>query len=89
MELKNLMEEVVWQELKEVLRQREDICHCQNCQHDIAALALNQLPPKYVATQNGEIYAKVVMLRAQLHADVLTAISKALLTVTQNPRHGS
>lgn len=48
MEFRNYMEELVICVLDEILARQEIGCKCQRCRLDIAALALNNLPPKYV-----------------------------------------
>lgn len=87
MELKNCMEDIVWQSLDEMLSTREDICKCKKCRYDIMALALNFLPPRYVVTDAGETFAKVDSLEQQFSVDVLTAITNAMIIVGTRPRH--
>ena len=58
LEIKNYMEEVVFNHMDKVLNNME-ICKCEKCRMDIAAIALNNLPTKYVVTQKGELYSKV------------------------------
>jgi competence protein ComFB len=84
--LKNYMEEVVLHLMDSVLEDI-DMCKCELCLMDIAALALNNLPPKYVATEKGELYSKVNSLRNQFEVDVITAIAKAAVIVKAAPRH--
>ncbi|AEY65953.1 MULTISPECIES: late competence development ComFB family protein [Eubacteriales] len=84
--LKNYMEEVVFNLIDGVL---DDInmCKCELCVKDIAALALNSLPPKYIASEKGELYSKVNSLRNQFEVDVISAITKAAVLVKEAPRH--
>lgn len=84
--LKNYMEEVVLNLMEGVL---DDInmCKCELCVMDIAALALNDLPPKYIATEKGELYSKANSLRNQFEVDVIAAITKAAVLVKRSPRH--
>ena len=84
--IKNYMEEVVLNSIEGIL---DDInmCKCQLCVMDIAALALNDLPPKYIATEKGELYSKVNNLRNQFEVDVISAITKAAVLVKRSPRH--
>ncbi len=86
--IKNYMEEVVLNLMEGVL---DDInmCKCELCVMDIAALALNDLPPKYIATEKGELYSKVNSLRNQFEVDVIAAITKAAVLVKRAPRHKS
>ncbi|MDF2984613.1 MAG: Late competence development protein ComFB [Eubacterium sp.] len=84
--IKNYMEEVVLNLMEGVL---DDInmCKCELCVMDIAAIALNDLPPKYIATEKGELYSKVNSLRNQFEVDVIAAITKAAVLVKRAPRH--
>jgi len=47
-ELRNLMEDVVNHALEDV-KKYYDFCSCDQCRMDICALALNKIPPRYVA----------------------------------------
>jgi len=84
--IKNYMEEIVFNLINEVL---EDInvCKCGKCTMDIAAIALNDLPPKYIVTEKGELYSKINALRQQFEVDVIAAITKAAVLVKRKPRH--
>ncbi len=84
--LKNYMEEVVLNLMEGVLDDI-NVCKCEMCKMDIAALALNDLPPKYIATEKGELYSKVNSLRNQFEVDVIAAITKAAVLVKRAPRH--
>lgn len=86
-ELWNLMEELVWDALDEFLRDRPEICACEKCRLDIAALALNELPPRYVVTERGKVFAKVAQLECQFETDILLAVLRAVEKVGRNPRH--
>ncbi|ACL75044.1 late competence development ComFB family protein [Ruminiclostridium cellulolyticum] len=84
--LKNYMEEVVFNLIDSVLNDI-DMCKCELCIKDIAALALNSLPPKYIVSEKGELYSKVNSLRSQFEVDVISAITKAAVLVKKTPRH--
>lgn len=85
-QIKNYMEEIVFNQIKEVL---DDInaCSCDKCMLDIAAIALNDLPPKYIVTEKGELYSKINALKQQFEVDVVAAITKAAVLVKRRPRH--
>jgi len=88
MKLRNLMEDIVCQRLDEVLAgEKEVICHCEQCRLDVTALALNELPPRYVVTRRGETYSKADLLEIQRYVDVVSAITKAVKVVQGKPRH--
>lgn len=84
--LKNQMEDAVFLILKEVLKNR-DICKCERCQKDIMAVALNNLPTKYVVTEKGKIYAKTDLLSRQFRTDIIIQILNAIKLVSKNPNH--
>ena len=85
-QIKNYMEEIVFQQMKSVLPDL-NTCSCDKCLLDIAAIALNSLPPKYVVTEKGELYSKIETLKQQFEVDVVAAVTKAAVIVKRNPRH--
>jgi competence protein ComFB len=85
--IKNYMEDLVWQALEEILAVRPHICHCDHCRHDIAAVALNALPPKYIVTHKGETFTRIRMLETQFSTDIITAIIRAVEVVAAKPNH--
>lgn len=82
----NMMESFVEEVLEKMLPDL-DCCTCEQCQSDIIAWALNQLPPKYVATQAGGAISKADTLRIQHLTDVRTAIIQGAQLVKDHPRH--
>ena len=66
-----------------------DFCYCEQCRLDILALALNQLPPRYVVTDLGDTYSRADMLETQKEIDILGAVLNAVEVVRQHPRHKS
>ncbi|MDR1703999.1 MAG: late competence development ComFB family protein [Clostridiales bacterium] len=84
--LKNYMETVV-EELLGYGMKSAECCECEICKADVAAIALNNLPPQYVAGR--EIYAKLNTMRQQFYVDVLTEVTKAASVVAKSPRHDS
>ncbi|MGE5328906.1 MAG: late competence development ComFB family protein [Deltaproteobacteria bacterium] len=84
--IKNYMEEVVYGFFDEILKDL-NVCNCEKCRMDIAAIALNQLPAKYIVTEKGELYSKINTLRQQFEVDVIAAITKAAVLVKRSPRH--
>ncbi len=83
----NYTEELVKDALKDMLEKRDDICKCSLCWADMASLALNQLEPKYVTTQKGEIYSRLEEFKFQVKADVIINVTKAIEKVKERPRH--
>ena len=85
-EYKNIMEALVEEEFERA-KNTLNCCTCEACRNDIIAFALNQLPPKYVATRKGEVYSKTYILRNQHYADMMAALAKGANLVRENPRH--
>ncbi|MFZ5943373.1 MAG: late competence development ComFB family protein [Bacillota bacterium] len=83
----NLTEILVERVVEEQYKKRTGICPCDTCKADIMAYALNQLPPRYVNTDKGELYVRAGTLNSQMATDLLVAVSKAIEHVTKNPRH--
>lgn len=87
MEMKNYMEDLVWEQLDSVIARHRHLCHCERCRYDIAALALNFLPSRYVVTDKGMTYTKIKALEQQFNIDIVTAISHAAVIVGKQPHH--
>ena len=83
MKLHNLMEDEVIRIIDEFLKDREDICTCDKCKLDIAAIALNNLKPKYVVTEKGSLFAKVDILDYQFDVDLIKEVTKAAKIVRE------
>ncbi|MGI6487314.1 MAG: late competence development ComFB family protein [Syntrophomonadaceae bacterium] len=87
MEVRNVVETLVWQNLDQVLDRKEGACKCERCRADIVARALNRLKPRYVVSTTGEVYVKAEFLEPQFQLDVITALAEAVNRVSNNPRH--
>ncbi len=85
--VKNMVEPLVWDTLKKVLDSKPEACRCEKCQADMAAYALNKLPPKYVVSRKGEILARAVSLDNKYYIAVLVAVTEAVEIVSRKPRH--
>jgi len=84
----NIMELVVDEVIDDLLKVPTlEVCRCDRCYIDIKALALNRLPPKYVVTERGEVFAKLDTFRNQVRVDVLKAVIEAIEIVRQRPSH--
>lgn len=82
----NLIEDMVLETVNELLK-KEGVCDCEQCKLDVAAIALNSLPPRYVVTAKGASYAKADMLDLQKYIDIIGAVTKAIKLVKEHPRH--
>jgi competence protein ComFB len=84
--LKNYMEEVVFNLMPDILKDI-NMCTCEKCVLDISAIALNDLPPKYIVSEKGELYSRIDALTQQFEVDIISAVIKAAVLVKRNPRH--
>ncbi|MHB8916439.1 MAG: late competence development ComFB family protein [Desulfocucumaceae bacterium] len=83
MGLINVTETTLFEQLKKIIDKR-DICKCERCRLDIAAIALNKLPPNYVVTTEGEV---VRAISPQLKIDVQRELENAISLVAKRPHH--
>lgn len=87
MHLKNSMEDLVFQHIDGIIARNEGVCNCERCKLDIAALALNFLPPRYIVTEKGEMFTRIKSLEQQFSIDIITAITHAITIVRNNRSH--
>ncbi|MDD2703128.1 MAG: late competence development ComFB family protein [Candidatus Omnitrophica bacterium] len=87
MKIHNYMEDMAADKLEEILSEKDDICKCQKCRFDMIVWALNHLPPKYVVTEKGRMYTKLIEQDVQFRVDIVKELTKAVLRVSRNPSH--
>jgi competence protein ComFB len=86
--LKNEAEQMVLHELeKQLEHQNEDICRCNECVVDMAAIALNTVKPLYRFSLLGTLYAAQAMNEQSYADSVQQAVAAAIEKVRQNPSH--
>lgn len=86
LKLKNYTEDIVNKKVDSILNLMK-ICKCEKCRLDIMAIALNDLPAKYIVTDRGELFTKLKEFEQQYEVDIETAIIKAAIFVNKNPQH--
>jgi len=82
----NILEEVMRLEAPKIMKGL-DMCCCDRCLNDVLALALNSIPPRYVVTQRGALFAKISSYGTQYQTDIFSHLTKACVTVSQSPSH--
>lgn len=87
LELHNYMEDVIFKYVDRVLSKYNNVCKCTKCKLDIAALALNNLPPQYTVTKKGKLFTKVKEMETQYEVDIVREITKAIEIVSKEPHH--
>ena len=87
MNVHNIMESFVSDMIDSVLKSKPDICTCDKCKDDIAALALNQLKPRYVSSKMGDLFTRTELLDSRLRTAIVVNLAEAAEKVAVNPRH--
>lgn len=88
MKVHNLIEDLVEDLMDATLKNIPNTCDCNQCRSDIAAIVLNKIPPKYVATSEGYLYSKAdKVFSHQSQTDMVKLIAEAQRIVSSNPRH--
>lgn len=80
--LVNVAELAVKERIEEAM-DKFKCCQCDHCVKDVLALAVNNLPPKYIV--RNELDQTLEIRRYE--ADVISALVNAVIKVKQNPRH--
>ena len=81
--LVNLVEQLVADRLDAVF-EKFNCCRCDKCRRDVAAFALNTIPPQYVVALPEELPS---LLGAAETKEVAGALVKAILHVKSHPKH--
>ena len=84
--LANVLEELVSREVNSQIKSL-DMCDCERCRLNACAIALNSLPPHYVTTTSGALFAGVDTFKFEYQAKILVEVMKALMTVKEYPNH--
>ncbi|MDR2757890.1 MAG: late competence development ComFB family protein [Spirochaetaceae bacterium] len=86
--LVNESEKVVLKELENQLESYNgEICRCNDCVVDMAAMALNAVKPFYRFSLLGTLYAAQAMEDKSYADSVKQAVSQAIEKVHKNPSH--
>lgn len=84
--LVNILEEIMYLEAPKIMAEF-NMCNCERCFTDVLALALNNIPPKYVVTHKGALFAKIASYGNQYKTDVLASLTNACNVVKNSPSH--
>jgi competence protein ComFB len=82
----NEAERLVAEELERQLKDRTDMCTCEDCVLDMAAWALNHVKPYYRVSLIGSLYAHAVE-RTDYTQQVKKAVKDAVTKIKTNPSH--
>jgi len=82
----NVLEEVVRLRVDEFL-DMFDVCKCPRCKADVIALALNNLPSKYIVVEKAHVSPLLNFFSNQYSGAVTAQLSRACTVVKDNPNH--
>jgi competence protein ComFB len=86
--LKNEAEKLVLGELEQQLNAYTgDLCLCNECVVDMAAMSLNSVKPLYRFSLLGTLYAAQAMNEKSYADSVQAAVAQAIEKVRNNPSH--
>ncbi|MDR2663596.1 MAG: late competence development ComFB family protein [Treponema sp.] len=86
--LKNESEKLVIEELeRQLAAYGTEICRCNTCVVDMAAIALNTVKPLYRVSLLGTQYASQAMTEAAYARALQEAVARAIDKVRKNPAH--
>jgi len=86
--LKNEAENLVLHEMEQQLANApEEMCRCNECIVDIAAISLNAVKPLYRFSILGTLYASQAMTEQAYADSVKQAVAQAIVKVRDNPAH--
>ena len=83
----NLTQALVEDKADKLMRQF-GMCTCNRCRVDVTAIALSNLPAKYVAMQNRDILPLLSMYEEKYSAAVTVQVMNACRMVMKRPHHG-
>lgn len=86
--LVNVMQILVEENLKHYTEMFR-VCPCPRCTADVKALALTQLPAKYVVLEEGTFHSMLSFYQYRYASDITVALTKASCAVAGAPRHSS
>ena len=86
--LKNEAENLVFKEMELQLQsEKDEMCLCNECVVDIAAMALNSVKPLYRFSLLGTLYASAAMTEQAYAQSVKREVTNAIKKVKENPAH--
>jgi competence protein ComFB len=86
--LTNETEKLITEELGRQLESYpKEICTCNDCVLDMAAMALNSVKPLYRVSLLGTMYAEAAMSNPEYAKSIKDAVSMAIEKVSANPKH--
>jgi competence protein ComFB len=89
MSIHNIMEEIVSEVLVNYKQDLQLACGCERCLDDIKAIALNNLPARYIVQMKHRPYVRAAYTADQQGVtNIMLIVTKAAGIVSKNPRCG-
>lgn len=85
----NVMEELVRKHNTQKMMEEYNVCTCKRCQADVRALALSNLPPKYIVTERASLPLLLSYYESRYRIPIFTQLVKACIEVHDHPRHNN
>ena len=84
--IRNLVEEHVIAAYDSLRPHFPAFCGCELCRADVQVFVLNRIPPRYVATLEGQAVSEVFLERDQSRAEIDVVVMEAFRKVSMAPR---
>lgn len=85
-DIHNVMEDIIRTEIEENIMNL-GICTCPMCRKDLLTLALNNVDPKYVNTEQGAVITKVGSMSRDSNTKLVAIIARCAQIIKEKPRH--
>ena len=83
---RNVMEALVEDKVDRLWKNHTG-CTCMQCRADVIALALNNLPPKYVVSREGALFVKMAQLDNNHEVEITQQVAIAMKVIGEAPHH--
>lgn len=83
----NVMEELVQHQIEEMIENFPKLCRCEQCVADIMAISLNNLRPRYISSEKGEVMARIMSTTDREKINLLREVTSAVEKVMESPHH--
>lgn len=84
--IRNLVEEHVLAAYDALRPHFPAFCGCELCRADVLVFVLNRIPPRYVATLEGQAVSEVFLEKNQSRAEIDVVVMEAFRKVSMAPR---
>lgn len=84
--IRNLTEDHVADAYRRLAPHFPSFCGCDSCHNDVLIFALNRLPARYVASDEGKAVTEFQLEKGQNRADIDRTLIEGFKTVALSPR---